>query len=578
MQRSQPGPPPPSSEVPIRETVVAVQGTHVELLDLTPARQVSARSRLPLLELPALVAERESTAVRRWVWADTRQVAPQLLTAGVRVHRCVDLRLCRTILQHAFPARLWPEPLWPTVTIGEQHPEPTLLDALVSEDDSPVPGGSAEDVLAEHVRQQETVADAPVPGRLRLLLAAESAGALTAAEIYADGLPWDRQAHDQILTAELGPRPAPGGRPQRLAALAEVIRDSLEAPTLNPDSPVELLRALRRAGLDVNTTSKWALRELNHPVVEPLLEFKRMSRLLSANGWAWMDAWVAASTDPDRRDRFHPEYVPGGVITGRWATSGGGALQLPKQIRAAVRSDPGWRLVVADAAQIEPRALAAMSGDRGLADASRGTDLYQGLVDAGVAATRNEAKVAMLGALYGATTGAAGLLMPRLLRTYPRATHVVEEAARTGERGGVVHTWLGRFSVPPPESWQAAQAAASQPGATPAVEAKARQQARDWGRFTRNFVVQGTAAELALCWLAELRRRLAGLGEPATRPHLVYFLHDEVIVHSPASLAEQVAAEVAASLTEAARLVFGATGVDFPLQTAIVASYADAEH
>src|SRR5699024_11692331 len=106
------------------------------------------------------------------------------------------------------------------------------------------------------------------------------AGALIAAEIYHDGLPWDRQVHDQILTAELGPRPAPGARPERLAALAETIRGLLEAPALNPDSPVELLRALRRAGLDVHTTSKWALRDINHPVVQPLLEYKRMARLL----------------------------------------------------------------------------------------------------------------------------------------------------------------------------------------------------------------------------------------------------------------------------------------------------------
>lgn len=548
----------------------------MELIELAADRRVRDRSWLPLTALAALVAERERAEAPRWVWTDTNQVAPLLLTAGVRVGRCLDLRLCRTILQHAFPDRSWPEPHWPTVTLGEQ-PEPTLLDAL-RDDESPGGDGSADQVLAEHLRQQQTVAAAPSPGRLRLLLAAESAGALVAAEIYHDGLPWDRQVHDQILTAELGPRPAPGARPERLAALTEVIRTRLEAPTLNPDSPVELLRALRRAGLDVHTTSKWALREVQHPVVEPLLEYKRMSRLLAANGWAWMDTWVAPSTSEARRDRFHPEYVPGGVITGRWATSGGGALQLPKQIRRAVRADPGWRLVVADAAQIEPRALAAMSGDRGLAEAGRGTDLYQGLVDAGVTATRKDAKVAMLGALYGATTGAAGQLMPRLMRAYPRATAVVEEAARTGERGGVVRTWLGRTSAPPPPSWQQAQSAASQPGASPAIEARARQQARDWGRFTRNFVVQGTAAELALCWLAGLRRRLAGLGEPGHRPHLVYFLHDEVIVHSPEPLAQQVAAEVSASLTEAARLVFGAVDVEFPLQTAIVTSYAEAEH
>ena len=554
---------------------MAVQGGRVEVLDLTDDRRVRSRSQVALAGLARLVAQREAADAPRWVWTDTNQVAPLLLAAGVRVGRCVDLRLCRAILQHAFPDRTWPEPHWPTVAIGQQ-PEPTLLDGLVDEDAAV--GGSGEQVLAELVRQQEVLASAPSPGRLRLLLAAESAGALIAAEIYHDGLPWDRRVHDQILTAELGQRPAPGARPQRLAALVEVIRGLLQAPALNPDSPVELLRALRRAGLDVTTTSRWALREVDHPVVEPLLEYKRMARLLAANGWAWMDAWIVPAAEPGRKDRFHPEYVPGGVITGRWATSGGGALQLPKQIRAAVQADPGWRLVVADAAQIEPRALAAMSGDRGLAAAGRGSDLYQGLVAAGVAGTRKEAKVAMLGALYGATTGAAGLLMPRLLRTYPRATAVVERAARTGEGGGVVHTWLGRTSTPPPDSWRESQAAASQPGASAAVQARARQSARNWGRFTRNFVVQGTAAELALCWLAELRRRLALLADLQQRPHLVYFLHDEVIVHSPEELAEQVAGDVSASLTEAARLLFGATEVEFPVHTAIVSSYADAEH
>src|SRR5690606_22384042 len=114
---------------------------------------------------------------------------------------------------------------------------------------------------------------------------------------------------------------------------------------LNPDSPADLLRALAAAGIEVRTTRKWELAQVRHPVVAPLLEYKRLARLLSANGWAWLDEWVrpveAAGTGPGGRPadggrqlaRFHPEYVVGGVVTGRWATSGGGALQLPKQIR-----------------------------------------------------------------------------------------------------------------------------------------------------------------------------------------------------------------------------------------------------
>jgi hypothetical protein len=64
---------------------------------------------------------------------------------------------------------------------------------------------------------------------------------------------------------------------------------------------------------------------------------------------------------------------------------------------------------------------------------------------------------------------------------------------------------------------------------------------------------------------------------PAGRPHLVFFQHDEVIVHSPAGLAGAVEREVAASGEEAARLVFGPTQVRFPLNMAVVGCYADAK-
>ena len=305
-------------------------------------------------------------------------------------------------------------------------------------------------------------------------------------------------------------------------------------------------------------------------MIAPLLEYKKLSRLLSANGWGWLTSWV-------HDGRFRPDYLPSGVVTGRWAARGGGALQLPKLIRAAVVAAPGCRLVVADAAQLEPRVLAAMARDEAMARASRAGDLYQALVDEGVVDTRAHAKVAMLGALYGATSGEAGLLMPRLLRTFPKATTLVEDAARAGERGEVVTTWLGRSSPAPPESWHEVQRRASLPEATAADQRRARAQARDWGRFTRNFVVQGTAAEWALCWLADLRRRLLALGDVAgRRPALVYFLHDEVIVETPAELAGAVSDAVQAAARRAGELLFGRFPVEFALEVASVHSYAEA--
>ena len=61
------------------------------------------------------------------------------------------------------------------------------------------------------------------------------------------------------------------------------------------------------------------------------------------------------------------------------------------------------------------------------------------------------------------------------------------------------------------------------------------------------------------------------------QPRLGFFQHDEVIVHCPQALAQDVVALVGEAADEAGRLVFGSTGVRFPVTTAVVASYADAK-
>jgi DNA polymerase-1 len=85
-------------------------------------------------------------------------------------------------------------------------------------------------------------------------------------------------------------------------------------------------------------------------------------------------------------------------------------------------------------------------------------------------------------------------------------------------------------------------------------------------------VVQGSAADWAFLLLAALRRRLTGMAA-----ELVFFQHDEVIVHCPAEESEQVAAAIRESSAEAARLTFGDTPVRFPFTTAVVECYADAK-
>jgi DNA polymerase-1 len=57
----------------------------------------------------------------------------------------------------------------------------------------------------------------------------------------------------------------------------------------------------------------------------------------------------------------------------------------------------------------------------------------------------------------------------------------------------------------------------------------------------------------------------------------VFFLHDEVMVHTPAALADEVAAAVREAAAEAGRLLFGGFPVEFALQVAAVDSYDQAK-
>jgi DNA polymerase-1 len=520
-----------------------------------------AQRELPMADLASYVGERDADAPR-WVWDDTVRWYPSLLAAGVRVQRCHDLRLGHHLLRRApaVDARL---------LVGDQSTHWDRLGPSVPSD----PALFSVDDTTEHLRadledarQLAAVAQSSEAAKLGLLLAAESAGALVAVEMTYAGMPWRSDVHERLLTDLLGPRPPRGARPQGLEAVAAEVRAAFDAPGLNPDSRPELLAALRRAGLEATDTRKSSLRALDHPGIAPLLRYRQLSHLFSTNGWAWADEWVSGG-------RFRPSYQPAGSTTGRWSSNGGGALSFPAQVRPAAMADEDWVLVVADVAQLEPRVLAGMSGDRALASAARGADLYQGMVDAGAVASRNDAKLGLLGAMYGATSGESGRMVAGLTRRYPDAFGLVEEAARAGERGQVVRTLLGRGSPALGEAWER-----DPDDPPPDADSQARYR-RAYGRFTRNFVVQGTGAEWALCWIADLRNRLwslGGGGPLVDRPHLVFFLHDEVVVHTPIALAEAVATAASEAAATASGLLFRNLTIDFPLNVSTVRSYADA--
>ncbi|MEU8898187.1 bifunctional 3'-5' exonuclease/DNA polymerase [Nocardia sp. NPDC048505] len=520
----------------------------------------------PVLHEPVLAAAIAARPqVQRWVWRSTAEISRRLLAAGVRVERCYDVEAAEALLighEHgqagqprslaAAWARLHDLPVPADAPVRAADTQPSLFESAPP----PLPSGADEftALLAVYADQVARTAKAEHPERMRLLLAAESAGMLVAAEMARAGIPWRADVHRDLLENLLGERMSGGGEPQRMAELAAEVSRAFGV-RVRPDLPNDIIKAFGRAGILLSSTRKWELQEIDHPAVEPLLAYKTLYRLYTAHGWSWLEQWV-------HEGRFRPEYLPGGTVSGRWTTNGGGALQIPKVIRQAIRADPGWRLVVADAAQMEPRVLAAISRDPGLMDvAGRGEDMYADLAARAFAGDRAQAKIAMLGAIYGQTSGDARTHMAELRRRYPAAVAYVDEAAAAGEQGRLVRTWLGRTCPPAPEH-------ASEGSDGPTAAARAR------GRFTRNFVVQGSAAEWALLVLAGLRTSLSRAG---LRAELVFFQHDEVIVHCPAEEADTVAAAITTAGDAAGRAAFGATPVRFPFTTAIVDCYGDAK-
>ncbi|MET8873273.1 bifunctional 3'-5' exonuclease/DNA polymerase [Nocardia sp. NPDC004604] len=530
----------------------------------------------PVLHEPSLAeAVRARPEVERWVWRSTAEIYRPLLAVGVPVERCYDVQAAEALLigheqgqsgqAHSLAAawaRLHNLPVPPDAPARAAETQPSLFDS----GPVPLPPGTDEfdallEVYADHLAR---TAKTENPERMRLLLAAESAGMLVATEMSRAGIPWRADVHRELLDKLLGERFPGGLEPRRMAELAdEVSRAFGPGVRVRPDLPNDIIRAFARTGISLSSTRKWELQQIDHPAVAPLLAYKSLYRLYTAHGWSWLEQWVHGG-------RFRPEYLPGGTVSGRWTTNGGGALQIPKVIRQAIRADPGWRLVVADADQMEPRVLAAISRDPGLmAVAGRDEDLYAALAESVFGGDRAQAKIALLGAIYGQTSGDARTHMAELRRRFPAAVAYVDDAARAGAEGRLVRTWLGRTCPPvsvasPDPSHEQEQF--GEYGNTSATRAR--------GRFTRNFVVQGSAADWALLLLAGVRHAMARAG---LRAELVFFQHDEVIVHCPAEEATAVAEMIATAAQNAGRIAFGPTPVRFPFTTAVVECYWDAK-
>lgn len=491
----------------------------------------------------------------RWVWWG-RETSGRVAAGPVAVDRCWDVLAVHRLLSsdwRASPGKAWAWlhdlPTESLPTMGQLG----LLDAAVDEGDTddPVrPDGHLRpewtsggwDRSADHLGrwanvalkavalQRDRLAQLPDPSRAEATARAESAAELLCAEMAHEGLPVNAQVALRLIGDAAGPRPTSEADEIDIRAARDqvVFAHLIPGQKVNLRNPADVKSMFHQAGFDLPDTKAWRLAQLrdSSPLADAFLTWRKAERIASTYGYAWFD-----------------DHVAGGRLRGDWASSDGaagrmtasaGLHNLPATMRPMVEAGPDRVFVRADLGQVEPRVLAAVSGDADLADACKGDDLYQPIADR-LGVSREIAKVAVLGAMYGATTGESAHALAGLKKNYPVAMGLLEDAAEAGQAGSDVFTVGGRRIV----MW-------TDPAAAGDID-RARSAAASRGRYARNALVQGAAAELFKLWAITVRRRIRPLGAS-----VVLCLHDELLVHCSAANATDVANMVDGSLQEAA--------------------------
>nr|MDQ6949413.1 DNA polymerase [Actinomycetota bacterium] len=298
----------------------------------------------------------------------------------------------------------------------------------------------------------------------------ESAAELLCAEMSFDGLPMDRFVAEAVIARFVGPRPAndsdaAAGRAQRHA---NVLAHAPPGVTVDLASPAQVKSLLGSVGVDVADTRAGRLRPLRdtHPLIDALLKWRKAERVATTYGYRWLDDHLGVD------GRLRGAWTATDAAAGRM-TASAGLHNMPAEMREAVVADPGHVFVRADLGQIEPRVLAAISADKKLAHASVADDMYA-QVATELDVDRATAKVAMLGAMYGQTTGHGAQALRRLQANYPEAMAYLDRAARGGAAGRDLRTHGGRLIATAPTNAgplraSEARALAAAQGATPAT-------------------------------------------------------------------------------------------------------------
>lgn len=351
-----------------------------------------------------------------------------------------------------------------------------------------------------------------------------------------------------------------------LDELEAKIREMTAEPTLNVNSPGQLGEILfgrmklaekpKMTKTKQYSTDEETLQSIfdRHPVVELILEYRSMRKLLST----YVEA-LPQLVNP-RTGRIHTSYNQAVTATGRLSSTNPNLQNIPireergRKIREAfIPSDGDHVLLSADYSQVELRLMAHLSGDEALIGAFRaGEDIHRAtaarvfnvLLDEVTPEMRRKAKIANFGIIYGISAFGLSqrLRIPRseareliegYFRSYPGVKAYMERVIAQAREAGYVSTIFGRRRF---------LADINSRNATARGLAE---------RNAINAPLQGSAADImkiAMIRVAEELRR-KGL-----KSKMILQVHDELVIDTLKSEQAEVAALVVGAMENAAKL------------------------
>ena len=303
--------------------------------------------------------------------------------------------------------------------------------------------------------------------------------------------------------------------------------------TINLNSPTQLLRAFRRAGVDIEDTSEDTMKKCSHPAAKMLLEYRECAKRLQ---------WDYPSYVNPKTGRIHPDYKQVGARTGRFSCTSPNLQNVPREqrFRNMFVAREGRKMITADYSQQELRVLAQYCQDPALIETCTSEDphlknarlIYKDETIQKSDERRRTAKNTNFALMYGAGAktfaNAAGIslsdarvFLKELKRLYPGAFTWGHKSWQFLVQNGYTTTLLGRRRYFPEVM--------NDPG--------------KYATVARNTPIQGSSADMMKSAMIEVTEKLRNYDA-----NLLLCVHDELVVEAATSQADEVSKVVEESM------------------------------